>query len=273
MPQDHVAADQPLVSPDTDVQHDATQELVDGLPRRIRLPGIVLTTWAILGMNSFREFCLRRYPDEKMLTVKIVGFGDVVSVLDPDLARDMFAREGEVLRAGEANAQALAMAGPNSVVLLDGPKHLRARRLLLPPFHGDAIKHHERVVEQVTTEEVGRWPRGEQFELLPRMRAITIEVILRAVIGVQDTERRKRLAELLPSYTRGGIFGMMTETKLPWLTRGRLGQAVALGQGTNRGRPNPLRRDRRAPRLSRWPRRHPRHARRSPRRGRKRAQR
>jgi cytochrome P450 family 135 len=227
MPQDHVAADEPSVPPDPDDdQLRPADEVVDRLPRRIRLPGAVLTLWAILGMNSFRQFCLKRYPDEKLLTVKIVGFGDVVSVLDPDLARDMFAREGEVLRAGEANAQALGMLGPNSVVLLDGPQHLRARRLLLPPLHGEAIKHHERVVEEVTSEEVARWPLGTQFELLPRMRAITIEVILRAVIGVQDPGRRKRLGELLPAFTRGGIFGMMTETKMPWLSRGPMGRRL-----------------------------------------------
>ena len=93
-------------------------------------------------------------------------------------------------------------------------------------MHGDAIKHYERVVEQVTSEEVARWPLGERFELLPRMRAITIEVILRAVIGVQDPDRRRRLGELLPSFTRGGVFGMMTETKMPWLTRGAMGRRL-----------------------------------------------
>ncbi len=73
---------------------------------------------------------------------------------------------------------------------------------------------------------MARWPLGERFELLPRMRAITIEVILRAVVGVQDADRRKRLGELLPAFTRGGIFGMMTETKMPWLTRGLIGRRL-----------------------------------------------
>ncbi len=64
----------------------------DGLPRRVPLPAIVQTLWSLFGMDSFLRFCLKRFPGEKMLAFRIVGFGDVVSVLDPQLIR-------EVLRA------------------------------------------------------------------------------------------------------------------------------------------------------------------------------
>ena len=165
----------------------------NGLPRRVPLPAVAQTLWSVFGMDSFVRFCLVRYPAERMLSFRIVGVGYVVSVLDPQLVREVFSGDGEVLRGGEANAQALGMLGPNSLLVLDGEPHLRARRLLLPPFHGEAIAHHARLVEQITAAEIEYWPIGEEFALWPRMRAITMKVILRAVIGVQDERRQRRL--------------------------------------------------------------------------------
>lgn len=48
--------------------------------------------------------------------------------------------------------------------------------MLLPRFHGKAIAHHTQLIEQITAEEVDRWPIGEEFALWPRMRVITMEV-------------------------------------------------------------------------------------------------
>ncbi len=200
--------------------------VVESLPRRVPLPTIVQTLWALFGMESFARFCTRRFPAERMLTFRVAGFGDVVSVFDPELVREIFTGDGEVLRGGEANAQALAVLGPNSLLLLDGEPHLRTRRLLLPAFHGEAIAHYAALIEEITLAEVDRWPLGQPFPLWPRMRAITMEVILRAVIGVRDESRRRRLGELLPSYVRGGVFGVLTETRLPWLTQSALGERL-----------------------------------------------
>lgn len=196
---------------------------MDGLPRRVPLPATVQTLWSVFGMDSFVQFCIKRYPDEKLLAFRIIGIGDVVSVLDPQLIREVFSGDSELLRGGEANAQALGMLGPNSLLLLDREPHLHARRLLLPPFHGEAIAHHVQLIEQITAAEVDQWPIGEEFALWPRMRTITIEVILRAVIGVQDEPRRRLLGELLPAFTHGGVFGALAQARLPWLTRGMIG--------------------------------------------------
>ena len=201
--------------------------VVDGLPRRIRLPGIVQTLWYVLGVESFLELAIKRYESEGMITFRISGIGDVVSVFDPRLIREIFTGDSDVLRGGEANSQVLAgRVGPNNPFLLDGERHLRARRLLLPPFHGEAIAHHEQMVERIATSAVEGWPVGQEFALWPRMRAITMQVILHAVIGVRNEERRQRLARLLPAFARGGLFGALAELRLPWLTHGAVGRRM-----------------------------------------------
>ena len=45
--------------------------------------------------------------------------------------------------AGDVNAHDLgAVLGANSLLLLDGDRHLEARRLMLPPFHGERLRTH-----------------------------------------------------------------------------------------------------------------------------------
>ena len=76
--------------------------------------------------------------------------------------------------------------GRHSLLALDGDRHLRQRKLMLPPFHGEAIGRYRERIEQITADEVATWPLGKPFAIRPRMQDITFEVILRAVIGVSD---------------------------------------------------------------------------------------
>jgi cytochrome P450 family 135 len=198
----------------------------DRLPRRVPLPAVAQTLWLVFGMDSFIRFCLVHYPAEGMLSFRIVGLGDVVNVLDPQLIREVLSGDGEVLRGGEATAQVFGMLGPNSLVVLDGEPHLRARRLLLPPFHGEAIAHHARLVEQITAAEIEHWPIGQEFALWLRMRTIMLKVILCAVVGVQDERRRVLLEQFLPAFARGGPSVALAETRLPWLARGTIGSRL-----------------------------------------------
>jgi len=194
--------------------------VVDGLPRGVGLPALIQTVWSVAAMDSFVRFSLKRYSRERMLAFRVLGVGNVVSLLDPRLVGELFAGDGEALRGGEMNRQVFGVLGPNSVLLLDGEPHLRARRLLLPPFHGAAIAQHEGLVEEITRSDVEDWPVGKEFALLPRMRAITMEVILRAVIGVRDPHRREQLADLLPAFAKGGVFGLLLQTRFPSLADG-----------------------------------------------------
>ncbi len=75
--------------------------------------------------------------------------------------------------------------GQHSVVVLTGPEHMRQRKLLLPPFHGERMREYEEVIVEATRRDMASWPRGRPMRLQARTRAITLEVILRAVFGVE----------------------------------------------------------------------------------------
>ncbi len=140
---------------------------------------------------SFLERCERRYGEA--FTIRLPAAGDVVFLTDPAAVKEVFTGDPEVFHAGEANGILEPLVGRHSVLLLDESPHLRQRKLLLPPFHGRRMQRYEEVFREVTDREMERWPVGEPFALRPRMQAITLEVIMRAVFGV---EGEARLAEL-----------------------------------------------------------------------------
>jgi cytochrome P450 family 135 len=168
---------------------------VEELPPGPRAPAIVNTArlmqWPLETLLGWR----RRYGD--FITVRLLVFGTGVYVGDPDAIREMFSGDQSQLRAGEANAPLTPVLGSRSVLTLDGPEHLRQRKLLLPPFGGAAIGGFREVIREVAEAEVARWREGERLVLRDRMRALTFEVICRVVFGVTEPERIERLRRAL----------------------------------------------------------------------------
>jgi len=136
-----------------------------------------------------------RYGD--FFTVSISGFGTGVYVVDPDAIRELFTGDQSGLRAGEANSFMEPVLGPHSVLVLDGPEHLRQRKLLLPPFQGSRVAGFREVIRAAAERELARWHPGGQLVLRERMRSLTFEVICRAVFGVTQPQRVERLRKRL----------------------------------------------------------------------------
>ncbi len=136
-----------------------------------------------------------RYGD--LFTVRYPVFGTGVYVADPEAIRALHTGDQSDLRAGEANAPLGAVLGDRSVLVLDGREHLRQRRLLLPPFPGSAVTAFRTVIREVAEREVASWRAGERFTMRDRMRALTFDVIARAVFGVTEPARIERLRRAL----------------------------------------------------------------------------
>jgi cytochrome P450 len=124
--------------------------------------------------------------------------GVLVVVGDPAEIKRVFTADAEQLRAGEANSLMEPVAGPESILLLDGRRHLSRRKMMLPPFHGERMNVYRELIDEIASEEVDRWPIGEPFSAHASMQTITLRVILRAVLGIEDGARRAQLEQLLP---------------------------------------------------------------------------
>jgi cytochrome P450 len=130
-------------------------------------------------------------------TIRIANEPDWVIVTDPEAVREVFTGDPQVLHAGEANAILRPLLGPRSVLLLDDAAHMAQRKLLLPPFHGERMRRYADLVRAIAEREVAAWPPDAAVEARPRMQAITLEVIMRAIFGVEDPARLERLRAAL----------------------------------------------------------------------------
>ncbi len=163
-------------------------------------PGPALPAWAqtlaiLLAPDRFLTAAHARHGD--VFTVRTAAFGTFVVVAGADAVREVFTGAPAVLRAGESNAPLSVLVGERSVLVLDGPEHLRQRKLLLPPFHGERLRGAEAHIARATRREVEGWPLGRGFPVLPSMQAITLEVVVRVVFGVRGASRGEELSAAL----------------------------------------------------------------------------
>ena len=141
------------------------------------------------------EECRARYGD--IFTIRLPYEGTWVFVSDPEAVKQVFTGDPNLLHAGAANIVLLPILGEHSVLLLDEPEHMVQRKLLLPPFHGKRMQAYREVMARAAAEEIDRWPADAPVRMRPRMQAVTLEVILRAVFGVGEGERLTRLRDTL----------------------------------------------------------------------------
>jgi cytochrome P450 len=172
-----------------------------GLPPGPKAPAIVQVLRYARDPLDFLIDLHSRYGD--VFSVSFPFYKRLVYVADPALVKQIFTGPPEQMHAGEANATVLEPPlGPNSVLTLDEAPHMRQRKLLLPPFHGERIERYGELIREATLREMESWPVGEPFALRPHTQRITLAVIMRAVFGVDDEQRLQRFEGLIDTFAR-----------------------------------------------------------------------
>jgi len=165
------------------------------LPPGPPYPRAVQTLGWVKRPMPFMERCRERYGDA--FTLRIAHEGTWVLLSDPEAVKQVFTGDPRLLHAGEANVVLLPVLGSHSVLLLDEDPHMRQRKLMLPPLHGERLARHAETMREVAEREVAGWPAGEPLTLAPRMQDVTLEVIVRTVFGLEGGERQRELRRRL----------------------------------------------------------------------------
>ena len=177
---------------ETITESPLSEAQVTGLPPRPDLSRWMMRTGFVLQPTQFFDACHERMGD--YFTLRPAPGRVLVVTADPEAVKQVFTADPALLHAGEANIMLAPVLGRRSVLLLDGPEHMRQRRLMLPPFHGERVRNYARAMEEAALWHIAGWPRGRSFPVLASMQAITLDVIMRAVFGVDDGLARERLA-------------------------------------------------------------------------------
>jgi cytochrome P450 len=206
------AVAQPLVRPPKPL----AEPPVEALPLGPRIPPLALTAVWALAPTWVLDRCARRYGDTFTLTFGPSG-RKLVVLSDPEAVKAVFTAPPEVAPSAAGASPIAPVMGPSSVITLTGAEHMRQRKLLLPPFHGERMREYADVIVHATERSMADWPLGKAMKLSERTRAITLEVILRAVFGV-EAERMGALRE--------AIGGLLTPSQTPALLLGALRRPV-----------------------------------------------
>ncbi len=171
------------------------------LPPGPQLPSPLITYNWFRRPYPFLDECAERYGE--VFTLRLVGLPPLVFFSNPEHVRAVFSDDGETLAAGEFNRSLAPLLGDRSVLMVDGREHLRKRKLLLPPFHGERMHSYGGTMIDIAEKAIARLPRGKSFALHGVMQDITVEIIVRTVFGFTEgprfdemVERTKRILDL-----------------------------------------------------------------------------
>ena len=164
--------------------HGARQPAPDGcrprtcLPRRAggrlppgpRAPAILQTlAWAV-APTWVMDRCARRLGETFTLTFAPSGL-KLVMLSDPEAVKTVFTAPPEVAPSAAGSSPVAPVVGPSSVLVLTGPEHMRQRKLLLPPFHGERMREYEDVIVEATRRDMASWPLGRPMRAAASARA------------------------------------------------------------------------------------------------------
>jgi cytochrome P450 len=125
----------------------------------------------------------------------------------PDHVRSLFTAPPEQVPTLAEESPLRPVLGPGSVLISNGPRHLRQRKLLLPPFHGEAIARYEQMIADAAEREISRWPVGRPLALAPRMQTITLDVIMAGIFGIEGRPHAGTLEYALRNAIKSLLWG------------------------------------------------------------------
>ncbi len=120
-----------------------------------------------------------------------------VIISNPEGIEKIFTADLKQLDSGEEAGIRLPLLGQNSLLALGGDRHQRQRKLLMPSFHGERMRVYGELIRDLTEQVTNRWKVNENFSIRSSTQAISFEVILKAVFGLQEGSRYEQLKELL----------------------------------------------------------------------------
>jgi hypothetical protein len=151
---------------------------------------------------------IRRYGP--IMTMPILSLGNVAIVSDPELVKQVFTAPADVLLGGQGVGPAAAIYGSGSMFVQEEPEHLRRRKLLTPPLHGAALSSYVPIMENSARAAMHTWPVDRPFSMLYAARALTLDVIVRVIFGVDDPDEVRRLGRPFERLLNLGVSEQLT---------------------------------------------------------------
>ena len=202
------------------------------------MPPVVQTLAWGLAPTWLMDQCARRWGDA--FTLRFApGGAPLVHLSDPqDVKTAVDGVGGGGAEAHGRRGAPVWVLGRNSVSVLTGPEHMRQRKLLLPPFHGEHLRKHEDLIVGATRRVMAGWPLGQPMRMQPRTRLITLEVIMGSVFGVEAERMNEMQATIVslmgPKHVLAGLRMLVARPRSAPTARSGAGSTASTHRSTRR---------------------------------------
>jgi cytochrome P450 family 110 len=168
---------------------------VTNLPNAAQKPKWWYTTKIILNPIQTLKKAQQQYGD--IYYTEFNSFPPQLVISNPQAIQEIFTADPKLFESGAGNKIIQPLVGANSLILLDGDRHVQQRKLLMPPFHGERMRAYGQIIRDITEQVTSQWSIGKPFTARPSMQEISLQVILRSVFGLKEGERYQQIKQLL----------------------------------------------------------------------------
>ncbi|WP_138503956.1 cytochrome P450 [Nostoc sp. PA-18-2419] len=170
------------------------------LPNLVKTPSLLQKLQWVSDPIGYMENAAQQYPD--IFTARIIGFGDtVVFVNHPQAIQEILTNDRKKFTAvGELNEILQPLLGSYSVLMLEGDRHKRQRKLVAPSFHGERMQAYGQLISNASEKIFSQLPLNKPFFARDLTKEISLQAILQAIFGFHEGEKIQKLRQLLPSF-------------------------------------------------------------------------
>jgi cytochrome P450 len=163
---------------------------------RINKPQILQQIQSSLDSQGFLDDCYQRYGD--IYYSRPVGDVDILTVSHPLDLQQLFSTTHKVADApGTANQIFKPQVGEYSLILQEGERHQRQRKLMMPPFHGEGMLAYGQQICHITHQFLQALEPGQAFVGRYLTEGITLKIILKVVFGINEGDRFEAINQLV----------------------------------------------------------------------------
>lgn len=166
----------------------------DGLPPGPNVEAARQTLRWLGRPYALLDECAAQFGDA--FTLNLGSHGLFAMFSTPDAIRTIFTADPAIAHAGKGHLVLMPLLGPQSILLLDGPKHTRERRLLMPSFHVKRVDAFGPLIQREARGAFARFSTGQVVGIHDVMQEVSLAVILRAVFGLREERTTDSATEI-----------------------------------------------------------------------------
>ncbi|MDE2826191.1 MAG: cytochrome P450 [Bacteroidota bacterium] len=177
------------------------------------VPGLPVLGNGLAMRKGLANFLARQYREQgPVFRIRAPG-RRFVCMAGPEAVNFLTSHGKTVFRSLEPMANFHnSMGASRSILTMDGIDHVTTRKAQARGYAGRVMKDHTQEVVDITRNEIGKWPVGEPFEVLPEFQNVIAEQMGHMMAGYSPQGYTRDLSTLL-----GGM--LLSASTVPYIMR------------------------------------------------------